>query len=91
MNNMENLEFISLKDFLSLPFINQYSKCSVLNEDDENYYIDTITIKDLLIELKDGMYEEIQEDYYVSIVMPGLSFPKGEPIDSRWYIYIKRF
>jgi hypothetical protein len=89
---MENLEFIGLKDFLQLPFFNPYSECEVLDLDTENLFIDKIKIKDLLIELNDGMHQVIQEMYYVSDLMPGtVKHDNGFCYDSVYFIYIKRF
>lgn len=82
----EDLEFISLRDFLDLEFLNLYSEVKVYECDDEDLIIDCISIKDLKIELNDNMYEEYYDNYYVSDLMP--DFVKHKPI---YAIYLKRF
>lgn len=67
-----DMEFVSLRDFLELPFFIQSSKVVVSNEDIDKIVIDAITIKDLKIEIADGMYQEYVEDYYVDCLIPSL-------------------
>lgn len=88
-----DMEFVSLKDFLELPFLNSYSKCVVhdVDCDDTLYLIDSIRIRDLLIELKDGMYEEIQENYYVYSLMPVVDFYSDGIYCGRYLIGLKRY
>lgn len=89
----ENLEFISLRDFLDLEFLNLYSHVKIFECENEDLIIDYISIKDLKTELDDNMYEEYQDDYYVSDLMPSLAITddpvlKYKPI---YTIYLKRF
>lgn len=86
-----DMEFINLKQFLELPFLNPYSKCTVIDMDNEINYIDVITMKDLLIELNDGMYELIVENYFVENLMPRLVKGKDGLWESMYTIYLKRY
>lgn len=94
--NTGNLEFISLKDFLMLPFINPYSKCVVRDLDSEDKLIEDtlismIKIKELIAELQAGKYEELQEEYYVSDLMPGVSWDDNRMYYGCYFIYLRRF
>lgn len=86
-----DMEFVSLKDFLELPFLNSYSKCTVYDVDNDNTLVDTISIKDLLIELEDGMYEEIQENCYVYDLMPDIELDDNSIYHGRYLIGLKRY
>lgn len=91
-----DMEFISLKDFLTLPFINPYSKCIVYNLDNEDKLLSEAKIKDLIVELKAGKYEELQEEYYVTDLMPGVGISQDNFSNVRipyglYYIYLKRY
>lgn len=90
----ENLEFISLRDFLDLEFLNLYSYVKVFECENEDLIIDCISIKDLKIELDDNMYEEYQDNYYVSDLMPDFIITIDDPILKHkpiYTIYLKRF
>ena len=89
--NSGNLEFISLEDFLTLPFINPYSKCIVYDLDTEDTLISERRIKELIAAIKAGKYEELQDNYYVSDLMPGIGIDCDKTICGRYYIYLKRF
>lgn len=88
---VKNFEFISLKSFLDLPFLNAYNKCVVYDVDTDNTLIDEISIKDLIIELNDDMYEKIQENYYVYDLMPGIEQDDNGFYYGRYLIGLKEF
>lgn len=89
--NSENLEFISLEQFLNLPFINPYSKCIVCDLNSEETLISESRIKELIAEIQAGKYEELQEEYYVSDLMPGIGWDDNKICYGRYYIYLRRF
>ena len=86
-----NLEYLTLEEFLNLPFINLYSKCIVYDLDTEDTLLSEIKIKDLIAEIKAGKYEELQEEYYVSDLMPGIGWDDNKICYGRYYIYLRRF
>lgn len=86
-----NPEFMSLKDFLTLPFINPYSKCIVYDLDNEDVLLSENRIKELIAELEAGRYEELQEEYYVSDLMPGVGWGDDRMCYGHYYIYLKRY
>lgn len=86
-----NMEFISLKDFLELPFINPYSECIVCDFDSEDTLMSVIRIKELIADLQAGKYEELQEEYYVSDLMPGIRWETDRMCNGCYYIYLRRF
>lgn len=89
--NSGNLEFISLKDFLMLPFINPYSNCIIYDLDNEDVLLSEGRIKELIAALNAGKYEELQEEYYVSDLMPGVGWDDNKMCYGCYYIYLKRF
>ena len=86
-----NLEYLTLEEFLNLPFINLYSKCIVYDLDTADTLLSEIKIKDLIAEIKAGKYEELQEEYYVSDLMPGIGWDDNKICYGRYYIYLRRF
>lgn len=87
---------MSLNDFLTLPFINPYSKCIVYDLDNEDVLLSENRIKELIAELEAGKYEELQEDYYVSDLMPGVGITQDNFSNIKipyghYYIYLKRY
>lgn len=91
INEIRNLEFISLHDFLMLPFINPYSECIVYDLDTENVLIGESTIKNLIADINAGMDEELQEEYYVSDLIPGIRRDENRLYYGLYYIYLRRF
>lgn len=90
-NEVRNLEFISLKDFLMLPFINPYSECIVHDFDTDRALIGETKIKDLIAAINAGNYKELEEDYYVSDLMPRVSWDKDKIYYGRYSIHLRRF
>ena len=86
-----DMEFISLRDFLELPFLCTYTECIVRDENGDKILIDAITIKDLKIEIADGMYKELVEDYYVEYLMPSLIVRGNDTGEYIFDIGLKRF
>ena len=86
-----NLEFLTLEEFLNLPFINPYSKCIVYDLDTEDTLISESRIKELIVALKAEKYEEYREEYYVSDLMPGIGWDDNKICYGRYYIYLRRF
>ena len=89
--NSGNLEFISLEDFLMLPFINPYSKCIVYDLDTEDTLISERRIKELIAAIKTGKYEDLQDNYYVSDLMPGVGIDCDKTLCGHYCIYLRRF
>ena len=89
--NSGNLEFMSLEEFLNLPFINPYSRCAVCDINTDGILVSTTRIKELIEAIKNGKYEKLQNDYYVSDLMPGVGVDYDKTICGLYYIYLKRF
>ena len=86
-----NLEYLTLEEFLNLPFINPYSKCIVYDLNTEDILLSEFKIKDLIAEIKAEKYEELREEYYVSDLMPGIRWDDNRMCYGRYYIYLRRF